>query len=402
MKINYFYQYFGTNTGSWSTRVYELTKRWAEIGAEVTVITAPYDKSDIIADGLVSVKYVGKVKVIIINSGDSNRFSFFKRVYRAIIFSILSSWFSVKNKSDLNIASSGPITILVPAVIAKVFRGTPYVFEVRDLWPDGAIELGIISNKLIISMALFFEKICYKFSNLIVACSDGMKNKIFKKVKDVNVLTIPNACDNVLFNNDENNNFDFPNFICKNDKILIYAGSLGLMDSCIEIIEGFNEVEVKDNIKIVFIGDGSERNYLEKRVSDLALQDHIKFIGLIPKKQVVEWYKISIASFVVFKDYSVLSTSSPNKMFDSLAAGKPIIQNTGGWIFDLVEEHKCGVNVIPNSSKSMSNAIKKCVNEKEFLKKASVNCRKISNSKFNIDDLAQLYFKNLKKLTCHI
>lgn len=402
MKVNYFYQYFGTNTGSWSTRVYELTKRWAEYGAEITVITAPYDKSDLIADGLISVKNVGKVKIIIINSGDSNRFSFFKRVYRAIIFSILASWFSIRNKSDLNIASSGPITILIPAIIAKVFRKTPYVFEVRDLWPDGAIELGIIKNKLIISIALFFEKICYRFSALIVACSDGMKNQILKKIDNVNVLTIPNACDNTIFNRDENNSFDFPNFISKNDKIFIYAGSLGLMDSCVEIIDGFNAVNEKDNIKIIFIGDGSERNYLEKRVIDLGLQNHIKFIGLIPKNQVVEWYRISIASFVVFKNYPVLSTSSPNKMFDSLAAGKPIIQNTGGWIFDLVKKYKCGINVIPNSPKSMSVAITKFVNDKEFLECSSINCKKISNGKFNIDDLAQLYFKYLTKLVCHI
>ena len=93
MKITYLYQYFGTPKGSWSTRVYELTRRWVKNGVEVTVITAPYDKSDIKSKGFIHSKLVKGVKVIVINSGDSNQYSFLKRVYKALIFSLVSIYF---------------------------------------------------------------------------------------------------------------------------------------------------------------------------------------------------------------------------------------------------------------------------------------------------------------------
>ncbi len=89
MNILFFYQYFGTPKGSWSTRVYELTRRWVEAGHSVTVVTTPYDKSDIQADGFISKMEVEGIDIIIVNSGDSNLFPIWKRVTRALIFSLI-------------------------------------------------------------------------------------------------------------------------------------------------------------------------------------------------------------------------------------------------------------------------------------------------------------------------
>src|SRR5690606_20869748 len=144
MKIIYFYQYFGTPKGSWSTRVYELTRRWVAAGHEVTVITAPYDKSDINPDGFISKTKLEGINLIVINSGDSNRFSITKRVLRAVLFSLFSIFYALRLKADVVVASSGPITIGLPLIFAKIFTRKKTVFEVRDLWPSGGIELGLI------------------------------------------------------------------------------------------------------------------------------------------------------------------------------------------------------------------------------------------------------------------
>ena len=389
MKITYLYQYFGTPKGSWSTRVYELTRRWVKNGVEVTVITAPYDKSDVKSMGFIHSTFVKGVKVIVINSGDSNQFSFLKRVYKALIFSLVSIYFTLKIKSDVKFASSGPLTIAIPAFFAKFFKKIPFVFEVRDLWPDGAIELGLISNKVLKMIGLYFEKACYSNSAFVVPCSDGMDKEIKRKLPKTDTLVIPNASDLELFNKNRINDFKFPSWYDPSDKVLIYAGSLGLMDSCIEIIHGFHQLKQKKNVKIVFIGEGSERNELENLVEKYGYKNQIYFTGLIPKNEVVEWYKISRASFVLFKDYQVLGTSSPNKMFDSFAAGVPIIQNTGGWIFDLVKDYKCGINVIPNCPESMADAIRKIIDDDEFFKKASSNSYNLAKNKFNRSALAK-------------
>jgi len=395
LKITYLYQYFGTPSGSWSTRVYELTKRWVEAGHDVTVITAPYDKSDIKANGLISRQTIEGVKLVVIDSGDSNRIAKWKRVFKALQFSILASIISSRTKSDIIIASSGPITIGIPGLIGKWLNRKPLVFEVRDLWPDGGIEMGLIKGKAVIKMSRWFESVCYRNSQLIIACSIGMEQSINDRFPKSKSIVIPNASDLNLFQSHTDYDFVYPSWFNNATKLFLYTGSLGLMDSCMEIIEGFSWLKDKENIHIVFLGDGSERGIMEKRVKELSLEKNIHFKGLVAKNEVVGWYKKALASFVVFKNFPVLSTSSPNKMFDSFAAGVPIIQNTKGWISDLVTERECGINVAPNNTKEMADAILQMVANKELQNKFSNNALKLAQTEFNRDLLAFKYLKNL-------
>jgi glycosyltransferase involved in cell wall biosynthesis len=395
LKITYLYQYFGTPKGSWSTRVYELAKRWVEAGHSVTVITSPYDKSDIKANGLVSHQEIDGIKLIVINAGDSNRMSIFLRAIKAIQFSLISAYYAIKTPTNLIIASSGPITIGIPGLIGKFIKRVPLVFEVRDLWPDGGIEMGLIKSKLLIKISRWFEKICYKQSSLIIPCSIGMESSILNRFPLKNTLVIPNACDLQLFQEKSMNLVNYPNWLNVNTKLFLYTGSLGFMDSCIEIIDGFSLLKDNQNIHIVFLGDGSERNELEQRVKYLKLTENIHFIGLVQKHEVVAWYHKSIASFVVFKNYSVLSTSSPNKMFDSFAAGIPIIQNTEGWIKNLVTKENCGINVIPNDAKSMMLAIEKIAHNTDIQQIQAANALRLAQTEFNRDILAAKYLNAL-------
>src|SRR5690606_27358404 len=122
MKIIYFYQYFGTPKGSWSTRVYELARRWVEAGHEVTVVTAPYDKSDIKANGFITKLKIEGINVIVIDSGDSNRLGTATRVYRALRFALTSIWYALRLDYEICISSSGPITIGLPMIFSKKLR----------------------------------------------------------------------------------------------------------------------------------------------------------------------------------------------------------------------------------------------------------------------------------------
>jgi hypothetical protein len=158
IRIIYFYQYFGTSKGGWSTRVYEMTRRWAASGAQVTVITSVYDKSDFKAKGFITNFNVEGVQVKLINIRLSNKHSFIKRIYSFFAFSITSIWYALTLKADVIIASSGPLTIGIPGVLAKMLRNITFVFEIRDLWPTGAIELGALKNKSFIKMAKWLEK----------------------------------------------------------------------------------------------------------------------------------------------------------------------------------------------------------------------------------------------------
>lgn len=396
MRILIFYQYFGTPKGKWSTRMYELTRRWVELGHRVTVVTSPYEKSDIRAKRFIERQHIDGIDLIVINASDSNRSSVSRRAFNALVFSFMSCYFSITEKCDIVLASSGPITVGLPALVAKWLRNKPMVFEVRDLWPDGAIELGKLKNPVFKKAAIFFEKLCYRSSSLIVPCSTGMKTVVLQKYPLAQTVVISNASDVELFSNVPGSNRIIPK---KYDgkKIFLYAGSLGLMDEVEQVIEGMRFVE-DPRIILLIIGDGAERTRLQKLMSSYKLTN-VEFLGIMPKTAVVKWFCRAEATVVTFKDLPVLHTSSPNKMFDSFAAGVPIIQSTKGWIKELVERSRCGINVDPYNPRDFSKAIVKLANDRAYRDALALNAKLLAKTEFNRDILAGKYLDAIKALT---
>lgn len=396
MKILVFYQYFGTPKGGWSTRYYEFARRWVKEGHEVTVVTSPYYKSDIRADGFISRTQIEGINLIVINSPDSNKDSFFKRAWNAFRFSVVSVKFALTVPHDLVLSSSGPITTAIPGLLSKWLRGKKLVFEVRDLWPKGGIELGKLKNPILQKIGLSFEKLIYRNSDLVVACSSGMEAGVFETLPSAKVLVIPNSSDVALFAN-TNELPDFPDGFDPGLPLFLYAGSLGLMDECSQILEGAKHIkDLKFNL--VFIGDGTERNHLEELKLQFGLQSRIWFLGLIPKTEVVKWFALARASFVTFRDLPVLHTNSPNKMFDSFAAGVPIIQSTKGWIADLVSRSCCGINVDPAHSQDFSDAMQKLIEHPDLAMKMGQNAMKLAKTDFNRSILSKKFQKGMEEL----
>src|SRR5690554_1236297 len=168
------------------------------------------------------------------------------------------------------------------------------------------------------------------------------------------------------------------------------------MDEVEQIIEGMRLVTNPDVLWLI-IGEGAERKHLESLVNKYQLTN-IEFLGLMPKTEVIKWFSRVEASLVTFKDLSVLHTSSPNKMFDSFAAGVPIIQSTKGWIKELVEETNCGINVDPDKPETFKLAIEKIANSKNFRDELALNAKKLALNDFNRDILAKKYLAALEKL----
>ncbi|PZV79132.1 glycosyltransferase involved in cell wall biosynthesis [Algoriphagus aquaeductus] len=393
MKILIFYQYFGTPNGGWSTRYYEFTRRWVKEGHQISVVTSPYYKSDIKADGFISHQSIEGVELIVIDSPDSNKDTFFKRAWNALRFSATATYFALTHPHDVVISSSGPITTAIPGLLSHWIRKKPLVFEVRDLWPKGGIELGKLRNPFLQKIALKFEQIVYSSSSLVIACSEGMKSGIREVSPTSEVLVITNSSDTELFGK-ESIIPKLPERFDTNTPIFLYAGSLGLMDDCRQIVHGLN-VAKNITFQMVFIGDGAEKEYLIQLTKSLGLENKVWFLGLIPKTEVVKWFSLASASFVTFKDLPVLHTSSPNKMFDSFAAGVPIIQSTRGWIADLVQEHECGINVDPSKPEEIAKAIHFFIHNPEKAKLMGENARKLAENEFNRTILATKFLNGI-------
>jgi hypothetical protein len=139
-RVLVFYQYYSTPRGAWGTRYYEFSRRWVAAGHAVTIVSSIYDKSDLEPTGFVTHRTIAGAQVIAINLRLSNKHGMAHRIWTFIAYSLLSSWYALTLPADVVVASSGPISIGVPGLIARWIRGKPLIFEVRDLWPEGASD----------------------------------------------------------------------------------------------------------------------------------------------------------------------------------------------------------------------------------------------------------------------
>lgn len=381
MNILIVYQYFGTHNSAWSTRCYEFAKRWVKAGHKVTVLTSPYDKSDIIKS-----TNIDGINVICSRFKQSNQDPFYLRIIKFLAFTILSTWYALFSKYDTLICSSGPITVGVSGIVAKLFRRKRVIFEVRDLWPRGAIELGYIKFKPLIKLLYWFEKSCYKHSDLIIALSPDMQADIIKRFPNLQVECIPNASDTIF--SEPVNNHNFRTF---KQPYFVYTGSLGVMDDCIQIIEGIKcyNAQYTSPVDFYFAGKGVQINEMQALVTQYQLKN-VHFLGSLPKREIVPLIQNAFACIVCFKAINVLQSSSPNKLFDAFAAGKPVLQNTSGWIKSLNLEYPFGYTWQAGQPESFAEGVFNMLNSPQYLQ-WSINAKQLAENDFSRDILSNKY-----------
>lgn len=398
MKILYFYQYFSTPKGSWGTRVYEFARNWVEEGHEVTVVTSVYSKSDISASKLIEDQYFEGIHVKIINVKIDNKQSFLKRILSFLLYSLLSSYFAIRLHADVVIASSGPITVGLPGLVARYLRGRKLVFETRDLWPEGAIELGIIKSSLVKKIAYWFEKTCYMASSYIVTLSPGMTRNIQNRFGIKKIDDVTNAANISLFSTPAL----FSSNVVKPKEYAIYTGNIGMVNNSYWLFEAARELKKagREDIVILLIGEGQQREELEELAIKEGVSNFIR-LGLMPKSELVGYVQNAFVSLVPLRGTPVLDTSSPNKFFESLAAGVPVIQNTQGWMKDFLSEHDIGFTLDPNNPRQLADTLirmKDHPDETETMGKRSLD---VAKKYFDKNVLADKMLSILKEVHAH-
>ena len=395
MKIVYFYQYFSTPKGAWGTRVYEFAKNWVEQGHEVTVVTSVFSKSDLKATKLIEDQYFDGIHVKVLNVLIDNKQSFYRRIWTFIQYSVLSSYYALTLKADVVIASSGPITVGLPGLLAHYIRGRKLVFETRDLWPEGAIELGIIKNPILKKLSYWFEKQCYKASSYIVTLSPGMTKDIRRRFGMNRIDDVTNAANISLFSTP----LPFPDGNIEPYSYAIYTGNIGMVNNSYWLFEAAKALRAfgRSDITILLIGEGQQREELVQKAREEGLQNFVR-LDLMPKSKLVGYIQHALVSLVPLKGTPVLDTSSPNKFFESLAAGVPVIQNTQGWMKDFLEEYKVGLTLDPNDPEQLAKTLIWMKDNPAAVEDMKHRALEVAKSHFDKDFLASKMLHILKEV----
>lgn len=349
MKLIYLHQYFKKPSMNGGIRSYEFAKRLAQSGHDVVMVTSDNENEfsgwrveefDGFEVHWVSVKY-------------DNSFGFFKRLWAFIKFLVLASIHICSLKSDKLFVTSTPLTVAIPALIYKFFKRKPYVFEVRDVWPEVPIALGVIKSKILIQVALLLEKLAYKNAEHIVALSPDMKNSVLERCANTPVTVITNAADCHLFKLPLSKKDPFIDKLqvikSRHKKVVFYTGAFGLVNNLRSFIKlsSFSN----DEVGFVIIGQGKEEVDLKEYAKELSVLDNtLYFLPSVNKNQLSFVHSTFDMATSTVLPIDALYANSANKVFDAFAAGTPLLINHGGWIKELIESSKCGL-VINNDPK---------------------------------------------------
>lgn len=394
MKVIYLHQYFYTPNmiGVAGIRSYEFGRRLAAAGHRVEMVTSATNPPDDAPKGWYQTEEDG-IHVHWLPNPYSNKMGFRKRIVAFLRFAWKSGWKAARLDGDVIFATSGPLTIALPALLAAIIKRKPLVFEVRDLWPEGAIQLGLLPNPLARFLCRALERFTYRFSRHIIALSPGMKAGVVAAgISPEKVSVIPNASDLDFFDPEAKGERMRSKFSLENKFSLAYFGTMGLANGLGYVLDAAAILKKRGENGILFIlhGDGMERTALEERARAEGL-DNVVFTGPVEaKSEVAELMAAVDVCMTIYANYPVLATCSPNKLFDTFAAGKPALTNMPGPLQALLEDNGCGVFVDPDSPKDFADKVIELKQKPpEELEKMGENGRILGERVFDRDKLAR-------------
>ncbi|WP_439489365.1 glycosyltransferase family 4 protein [Algoriphagus sp.] len=377
MKIIYIHQYFRTPSEGGAVRSYHLAKGLVDAGFDVEIITGGsqrgYDQC-----------WIDGIRVHYLPVAYDQNFGFFRRTL-AFLFFIKKAKKLIRKlpRPNLLYITSTPLTTGLLGLWAKKRLAIPYIFEVRDLWPQAPIEVGVIKNPLLKRFLISLERKIYQQALKLVALSPGIAEHLRKVCPDRQVAVIPNFSDLDRFFPMEKKPDLLQKYGLKRSFTIAYTGALGKVNAVEELLEVAETAQqTNKNWQFLIMGEGSHKALLQ-RISSQKSLSNVHFLPFGSKEKVNEVLSLADFAWISFAHLPVLKTNSPNKFFDALAAGKAIIVNHKGWVYDLVKTHQLGVSCSPSSMNGCIENLERIEKHPEELFIMGKNSRRLAEQYFN-------------------
>ena len=409
MNILLLHQYFLEEDDSGGSRWNEMTKVWTGEGHNVTVLAGMMhanksEKRPEYKGKYFKRKQQGAVNVWRCHVSESYNKSFIGRLWGYFSFMFSSLWaglFKAKGKYDVVIVTSPPLFVGFSGYVISRLRSMPLVFEVRDLWPESAIDTGVLENKMIIKLAYWFENFIYRKAKLINVLTPAFRDTLIerKKVPAAKIIFIPNAAD---FSLSEQllGSFDAKAFRKEqgyDDKmVLTYVGAHGVANHLVQVLDAAEAVKGKP-VLFLLIGDGMQKKMLMEQADKRGLSN-VRFIDSVPKAEVFKYILSSDMGMSVLKKVDTFKTIYSNKTFDYMSCKKPIFMAIDGVSRKLVEDAKAGMYVEPENTDEYARAIDFYLANPAVLEQQGENGYRYAIENFDREVLAKKYLNGIESM----
>lgn len=380
MRITYIHQHFVLPGEPGGSRPYEFARRMAAAGHEVTMICGRDEAMDKTVDGI----HVRRLAIPY-----RNEMSKRERIVSFLNFLVRASAVAARVPADVIYASSTPLTVAVPGIVAKFTQRAPLVAEIRDLWPEVPIKLGYLNNPVAIFLAKQLEKAFYAASSEVVALSPSMADGVEEVAPKKRVTVIPNASDFERFDVPDEQRAAFRKEQGWGDDVVaVYAGGFGMsyqLEWLVDLAAQLRRDGV-ENVRFVLLGQGSDSDALYQRAENAGLDADAMFLGRQPKEDVAKYVSAADIALSPLRDDPCLEGNSLNKVFDAMAASRPVVFNHGGWLEEAATENDAGWRLsrdIPTAAKRFAEII----SDRDEMRAAGQRNRELGEKRFARDSL---------------
>lgn len=389
MRITYLHQYFTHPGMPSSTRSYEFARRLVARGHQVTMITSDQRGSP---RGTTEERIDG-IRVIWIPVRYDNAMGYRRRMVAFSQFALKSARIACACECDVIFATSTPLTIVFPAMLAARWRRVPWVMEVCDLWPEIPVAMGAIRHPLLRYVATKTAHHAYRSARAIVAASPGMKAGVMRYgIEERKITVIPNACDIAHLQSADCRQGQFvrdhPELA--NRTIALYAGQIGRINGLEYVLDMARAATRRmPGLAFVLLGRGGEYGRIESLARDMGLLGvNVFMYPAIPRAQVPHAFAAATVALGIFRPVRGMDSNSSNKFFDALAAGRPVAINYGGWQADLVRTEGLGVVMPDDDPAAAAHQLADFLSDHDAVQRAGRDSLRVARRDFDLEALA--------------
>jgi glycosyltransferase involved in cell wall biosynthesis len=403
MKVLLIHQAFASPDEPGGTRHYELARHAVQQGIDFTIVASDLSyltgKRTVARKGGVIEQDLNGVRVIRVYIYPALHRSFFWRVVSFLSFMLTSVKAALQaGPVDLVMGTSPPIFQAVSAWIVAAIRRRPFLLEIRDLWPEFAIDIGVLRSPILIRLSRWLERFLYARATHLLINSPAYRDYLVNKgVPESKITLIPNGVDPDMFDPDAKGERIRREFNLNGQFVVAYAGALGLANDITTILKAADRLRDESDVHFLLIGDGKERANLESLARQLHLSNVI-FAGSRPKAEMSEILAASDVCIATLKNIPMFRTTYPNKVFDYMAAGRPTILAIDGVIRQVVESAGAGIFVPPGDDAALAEATRRLYHDHSEAQLMRKSARAYVVKHFNRQEQAQEFVELAKRL----
>jgi glycosyltransferase involved in cell wall biosynthesis len=388
VNVLYFHQHFSIPIGPGGIRSYCMARALVERGHSVTMVCGSFNGNCTGVTGSFENGQrrgiVDGINVIEFDLVYSNSDSFISRIWTFFKYVLRSLILIFKEKYDVVFATTTPLTAGIPGIVARHLRRKPFIFEVRDLWPELPKAMGVITNPVLLTLMSALEWLSYHSADHLIALSPGIADGIKMRGIDADLITlIPNGCDLNIFDN--SSELWRPKVINNVDFLAIFTGTHGVANGLHIVLDAAAELSSRkrNDIKIMLVGSGRLKASLVERVDRDGLRN-VVFHEPVNKKELSGLMSSADIGLQVLANVKAFYYgTSPNKFFDYIAAGLPVLINYPGWIADIVTKNNAGFVVPPEDAISFAEALERAADNRVDLKAKGLNSKRLAIQDFD-------------------